>query len=312
MRIGTGGFTYEWIEDWARVPETSSGNGRTHGVAVSQTGEVLVFHQTDAGDAVLVFDEAGKLKRSFGKGYAGAHGMTLVREGGEEFVWLTDEKSLKVAKHAVKDGREVQTIAAPPTEGKYIPTWVAVNPKNGDVWVADGYGSYFVHRYDKAGKYLGKIDGTSGAARLREPHGIAFTPAGELFIADRANHRVTVYDGEGKHLRSREGVCHSPCVFDFLGDLAVVPELFGSVKVIDTKSLDVRAELGANPDVGPHADPAQWWPPKAPQSWPNLRGTPLVKPGTFNSPHGACFAPNGDIYAVEWIVGGRITKLRKV
>ncbi len=42
-----------------------------------------------------------------------------------------------------------------------------------------------------------------------------------------------------------------------------------------------------------------------------LAGTNHIRPGIFNSPHGACFAPNGDIYTVEWIIGGRITKLEK-
>lgn len=311
MRIGSGGFTYEWIDDWARITDTPTGraNGRTHGVAVSSSGDVLVFHQADP--AVLVFDRQGQLKRSFGSGFTGAHGMTLVREGGREFLWVTDQDSRTVAKLTL-DGQVVQTIDAPPTEGKYVPTWAAVNPSNGDVWVADGYGSSHVHRYDRAGNYLATLDGTEGAGKFNCPHGIAFSPDGELWIADRANRRIAIYDGNGKYVRHRDVACHSPCGFDFLGDLVVVAELFGSVKVLDAKTLDVKADLGVG-EVGPApGSDSPWWPPRAPEGWPNLRGTPHVKPGAFNSPHGACFAPNGDIYAVEWITGGRITKLRKV
>lgn len=68
-------------------------------------------------------------------------------------------------------------------------------------------------------------------------------------------------------------------------------------------------EIGASNDVRPHSVSTTWWPPNAPEGWPNLAGTDDVCPGTFNSPHGACFALNGDIYVVEWIIGGRITKL---
>jgi len=68
------------------------------------------------------------------------------------------------------------------------------------------------------------------------------------------------------------------------------------------KTLTVATELGASDIVGPE---------QRPDGWPNLAGTPLVKAGKFNSPHGGCFAPNGDVYCVEWIVGGRITKLAR-
>ncbi len=312
MRIGTGEFLYQWHEHWARVPDNESAraNGRTHGVAVTQAGDVVVFAQCNP--AVLIFSPDGKLKASWGDRFGGAHGLTLVNEGGKEYLWLADQTSKEVVKTTL-EGKTVQTIDKPPhaayEKGNYTPTWVAVNPRNGDVWVADGYGSSLVHRHTRDGRYVGTLDGTEWVGKFNCPHGIAFHPTtAELWIADRGNRRITIYDGEGKHLRYRDNVCHSPCMFSFSADgqRVLVPELFTGVKLLDTASLTCLADLGAGVEVG-FTDRL-----RSPKGWPNLAGTPHVQPGHFNSPHGGCLAPNGDLYIGEWIVGGRVTRLAKV
>lgn len=312
MLTGRGDFTYQWIDNWAVIPgRDGHDNGRTHGVVVSKSGDVLVFHQADP--AVLVFDDAGKLKSSWGA-YPGAHGMALVEEGGDEYLWLTDQNSAQVVKTTL-GGNVVQSIDKPPHDvyrdgGGYVPTWVAVNEErfggNGDVWVADGYGSSLVHRYDKAGKYLATISGQKGeAGKFACPHGIAFnfrsgTP--ELYVADRGNKRVQVFDDQGRYLRCVGAVTlHSPCMFSFLGDLCLVPELSARVDILDRDD-HLVATLGDNGFASTQP------------GWPNhnVTGHPeRIAPGKFNSPHGATFAPSGDIYVVEWILGGRITKLEK-
>lgn len=311
--------TYSWTDQWARIPDTPSGraNGRTHGVCVTNTGTVIVFHQAENG--LLTFDSEGRLISAVGGDrWVGAHGLTKMTENGEERLWLVDQSSAEVAK-ARLDGEVLVTLPRPDHAAyhgaqarKYVPTWAAQNPVTGEIWVADGYGAWLVHRYSARGEYQLTIDGTEGAGRFREPHGINFAtgPAGpELFITDRANHRIVVYDGAGRFRRSSL-TTHSPCGFDFHDGLTVVPELFTGVKLLDQRSLTSVAEVGRNPAVAPRPD-GGWWPPISPAGWPDLAGTGLVKPDVFNSPHGACFAANGDIYVVEWIIGGRITKLRR-
>src|SRR2546427_12735238 len=128
MRIGSGEHTYEWIEDWATIPDTPAGreNGRTHGVAVTRAGDIVVFHQGDLG--VLIFARDGKLKSAWGDRFSGAHGMTLVRENGIEYLWLTDEHSGEVVKTSL-DGRTMMNLPRPELQiyhrGIYSPTWVA-------------------------------------------------------------------------------------------------------------------------------------------------------------------------------------------
>ena len=310
MTVGTGAFAYEWIDDWLRVPPTD--NGRTHAAAVTRGGDVIVFHQ--ASPAVLVCDADGTIKDRWGD-YPGAHGLTLVEEGGRDILWLTDQDSAVVRKHGL-DGevlgelpRPEALAPSPGREGKYVPTWAAVAP-DGDVWVADGYGSYGVYRYAPDGRLKQTITGEEGAGRFESPHGLAFSPRGELWITDRANARVCVYDVEGRPLRHRDGLCHSPCCFAFReagGRVEVyVPELFTGLKVID-EQLNLLAEVGASDEVGPQPDGGR--PPITPAGWPNLAGTEHVKPGVFNSPHGVAVSPAGEVYVTEWIVGGRVTKL---
>ncbi len=300
---------YCWIDNFARIPATPSGqtNGRTHGVAVTSHKTLVVFHQAENG--LLTFDVGGEFVSAVGGSrWHGAHGLTRVEDNGTEYLWLTDQSSGEVVKVTLQ-GETVQTIERAPHPayvqgGNYSPTWAAQNPDTGDIWVADGYGSSLVHRYNPRGEYLASLDGTEGAGRFNCPHGINFraTRNGpELWITDRGNRRVTVYSDQGRFLR-QTGVTHSPCCFDFLDDLVVIPELFTGVKILQADTLDLVAELGASDCVSPDSKP---------EGWPNLADTPYVKPGQFNSPHGGCFAPNGDIYCVEWIIGGRITRLRR-
>lgn len=301
--LNTPAGAYRWHEDWVTVPDSTANpeNGRTHGVAVVRGGQVYVFHQ--AVPAVLVYSADGRLQTSWGN-YPGAHGLTLVEEQGQEYFWLTDEKRAVVEK-TTTDGKVISQLAPPPYAASepYIPTWVAVNEVrhggNGDVWVADGYGSDRVSRYDAEGNYLSTLDGTEGAGRFVCPHGIWFDSRKkpmDLYIADRGNHRVQVYDADGNYLRTfGEDFLTSPDGFAPDGDRLIVPELNGRVTILGADDRLV-CHLGSNEPVV--SDPG----------WPDQ--TPLVA-GLFNSPHAAT-ADAGNIYVVEWRVGGRVLKLERV
>lgn len=310
MRISSGERTYEWIEKWARTPdnESSQANGRTHGVVVAEGGQVVVFHQ--ANPAVLVFDSDGTLQSAWGDRFAGAHGMTLVRDGDTEYLWLTDQTSGEVVKTTL-DGQTVMNIQPPDLPayqgGNYAPTWVAVNQEgnggNGDIWVADGYGQSLIHRYDRTGRYLATISGEEGqAGAFNCPHGIwvdTRKAAPELYIADRGNRRVQVYDLDGQFKRAfGSDILTSPCGFVTHGDDLLIPELFARLTILDGAD-ELVGYFGANEEVVGMA------------GWPN-HPAEMIVPGKFNSPHGMAADPAGNLYVVEWIVGGRITKLARV
>lgn len=310
MIIGDKPYQFEWIDNWARIPDTQSGreNGRTHGVVVTKAGDVVVFCQ--ANPAILIYSPDGDLKDSWGDRFLGAHGMTIVEEDGVEFLWLTDQDTAEVVKTTLAGDTVMKLERADHSiyeTRKYIPTWAAVNEQrfggNGDIWVADGYGSFYVHRYDRNGQYVSSLSGEEGAGRFDCPHGLwTDTRSGvpELYVADRGNKRIQVFGMDGVYIRSfgSDYMTSPDGASSYPGGGLLVPELFARVTILDADD-QPAAYLGSNEGVCKI------------EGWPN-HDPALIEPGKFNSPHGAVADADGNVYVVEWIVGGRITKLRRL
>jgi hypothetical protein len=309
MIIGTDDFKYEWIENWVKIPAAGTGrqNGRTHGITITKGGSIIIFSQ--ANPAVLIYNKKGELLNAWGNRFSGAHGMTLIADNDSEYLWLTDEFSGEVVKTAL-DGETVLSIGKPRlnfyVEGKYSPTWVAEYEKikggSGDIWVADGYGSNLVNRYSSEGIYLNTLTGEEGAGRFSCPHSLFIDyrkDEPELYIADRGNKRFQVYDMEGRFKREfgRE-IFDCPCGGVVKGNYLYVPELCARLAVLD-KNDNLITYLGRNEEAC------------SIEGWPNHRKELIVE-GKFNSPHDLAVDDNEDIYVVEWIIGGRVTKLRKI
>ncbi len=262
MRTGTGENTYEWIGNWANVPDSESARrGWAHpGMVVTDSGEVITCHSGD--HTVLFFDGDGRLVKSWDGDFSDAHGITLVRDGLSEQLWIADNGSKRHHTHGYDyppgadqasgrvfkttlDGEVVNRLPKPDHPAyattRYAPTTVAVNEEryggNGDIWVGDGYGASLVHRFSETGKYIATISGEEGAGAFNCPHGIFIDrrgPDAELYVADRTNHRVQVYDLEGKFKRAfGSDFLSSPSGFVTHGNLLVVAELRARLAVLD-------------------------------------------------------------------------------
>ena len=312
MRIGGGRHTYEWVDNWVTLPDTELGrkDKAHHGIVITAAGHVVVFHE--GGPALLAYDTDGNLQGEWESELTNAHGMTLVQEDGTEYLLMADNKSGQVVKTTLH-GETVLSIERPDLpvyrDGTYSPTWVAANEErhggNGDIWVTDGYGESYIHRYDKAGKYVGSITGEEGeAGRFKQPHGIWIgnrISGRELYTSDRANGRVQVYDTEGNYKRVFGAEFfneRSPSGFLSLGELMVVVELRSRISLIGGDDGLVRY-LGDNSSVITF------------DNWPDV-AEELIEVGRFNSPHSAAVDGDGNLYVAEFITGGRITKLAKV
>lgn len=336
MQIGSGEHRYEWIDNWAQMPDSpqATGGWAHPGVAVTAGGEVVTFHPGEP--ALLFFAADGRLVRTLQTELTVGHGITVSREGADEFLWLADPGSRAVRVdgelqrfagpgQVVKmtmDGRAVLTLDRPElaaySEGKYAPTSVAVNEErhggNGDVWVADGYGKNYVHRYsrfNKAGEYVGSINGAEGdGGAFNCPHGIwVDTRKGEpeLYIADRGNRQIQVFDLDGHYKRSfGKEFLSSPSGFARDGQFLIVAELRARLAILDAEDRLV-CYLGENAAV---CDLPGW--PNEPDERNVPRRTSRLEPGKFNSPHGMAADEAGNIYVAEWLIGGRMTKLAKV
>ncbi len=323
--LGSGAHTYEAIHDWGELPPHIRW-GNTHGVVEDAAGNIYVHHTvhatSESADSMVVFDRGGRFVRSWGKEFRGvAHGLHIRREGRDEYLYLTlnaanPRMSPQPASHAAvikatTRGEIVWTIAGPPdieayrpaadgTRPRYNPTNVAIAP-NGDVYVGDGYGSSFINQYSSKGEYIRTFGGKgSEPGRLNEPHGLWMDTRGRspiLVVADRRNNRLQRFTLDGRHLDFVDGF-RLPCHFDEHAGLVVVPDLHGRVTLLDRQN-QVVLHLGDS---------------NAP-AWNNpLRTRPREEfiPGQFICPHGACFDRDGNIFVVEWVEVGRVTKLRKV
>jgi hypothetical protein len=312
---GTGAHTYEVIHDWGELPADIK-YGNTHGVCEDSQGHIYVHHTvnkaSESHNSMVIFDHKGKFVTSWGPDFmGGAHGLYIHKEGREEFLYLCDTKRAVVVKTTLK-GEQVWSIGYPEqseaykpgSDGKkikYSPTNLAIAP-NGDIYVGDGYGSSYINQYNSKGEYIRTFGGLGKeAGKLNCPHGIIvdtrFGKEPILTVADRGNNRIQRFTLDGRHVDFVDGT-NMPCHFHYFrnGD-TVVPDLAARVTLLDRDN-KVIEHLGD--DSG--------------SEWRKTRTMTRDKftPGKFVCPHGACFDHAGNIFVVEWVEVGRVTKLRKV
>ncbi len=234
--IGQGDYRYECIHNWGELPRHLHWE-TTHGVTLDDDGFIYIKHQGHGGqtmDTIVVFDPKGKYVRSFGKGYyPGGHGIDVRKENGEQFLYLCDISHNQVIKTNLK-GEEVWKFGTPKEPGVYDkkhifkPTNVAFAP-DGGFYVGDGYGSHYIHQYDKDAKWVRTWGGFGDKpGKMKTPHGIWLddrkdrTPS--LVVADRANARLQYFTLDGKHIGFVNDLLF-PAHFDIRGDVLLVPDL---------------------------------------------------------------------------------------
>jgi hypothetical protein len=307
--LGSGAHTYEAIHDWGALPANIQ-YGNTHGVCEDSQGRIYVHHTVNAAseshDSMVVFDANGKFVKSWGAAFrGGAHGLHIHKEGSQEFLYLCDTQRGVVVKSTL-DGEEVFMLGYPSmaepykTKIKYSPTNLAIAP-NGDIYVGDGYGSSYINQYNSKGDYIRTFGGKGKeAGQLDCPHGIIVDMRGKdpiLAVADRGNNRIQRFTLDGQHIDFVAGT-NLPCHFNIYrnGD-TVVPDLGARVTLFDRDNRVIE-QLG---------DDSQ-------SKWRDTRKLTRdhFTPGKFVCPHGACFDHAGNIFVVEWVEVGRVTKLRRV
>jgi len=289
--LGSGEHRYRVDEGWGELPPDIK-FGDCAGVALDSRDNVYVFNR--GAHPVIVFDRSGKFLRSWGQdvGFTRAHGAAM---GPDERLYLTDDDG-----HAVRvftlEGKLLQTIGTPKVSATRFSgdpfnrcTHTALSPQ-GDLYVSDGYQNARVHKYSPDGKLLfswGEIGTAPGQFNL--VHNVACDDDGWVYVADRENHRVQVFDGKGKYETQWNNLMR-PCglfvergsnPLAFIGELGPetaaaltrdVPNLGPRVTVVSNKG-NVLAYLGTKP-IGEGA-------------------------GQFIAPHGIAVDSRGDIYVAE-------------
>jgi DNA-binding beta-propeller fold protein YncE len=185
--------------EWPRLPAGWTFE-ETPGVAVDAREHVFVFHR--GAHSIMEFDKDGKLLRSWGDGtFVRPHGLKFDPEGN---LWAVDDQGHIVVKMDAQ-GRVRLVLGRKNLKGETDdsfnrPTDIAFAP-NGDFYVSDGYGNSRVVKFRKDGKFL-KAWGKKGAAEgeFNLPHSVAVDKRGRVYVGDRDNHRMQIFDADGKFL----------------------------------------------------------------------------------------------------------------
>ena len=208
---------YRTVENWFKLPEGRTW-GSTSAVDVDyRNGHIWVGERCGANScagsslaSILQFDQSGKLLNSFGGGmFNFPHGICVDKEGN---VWITDGQGREGKGHQVfkfsPDGKVLMTLGKAGVAGDGPDTFnqpsdVAIAP-NGDIFVADGHGGNTnarIVKFSKDGTFI-KTWGKKGTApgEFDTPHALAFDSRGRLFVGDRGNNRIQIFDQDGKLL----------------------------------------------------------------------------------------------------------------
>jgi DNA-binding beta-propeller fold protein YncE len=204
---------YESVPNFLKLPPNLY-LGEGIGVATNSKGHVFVY--TRSGDTRLFeFDQKGAYVREIGEGLYGFQFAHAVRVDSQDNIWAVDEGTNMVIKFNPQGrvlmvlGRRPESVegiqatpgfgVAPPPAEPYAfnrPTDVTWDPA-GDIFVSDGYGNSRVAKYDKNGRFV-KSAGTRGSqpGQLNLPHTIAADAKGNIYVGDRSNSRIQVFDSD--------------------------------------------------------------------------------------------------------------------
>ena len=295
---------FEVIRNWEKLPEGWS-FVEVAGVATDSRDRVYAFNRGE--HPMIVFDSDGNFLDAWGEGvFTNPHGLYI---GPDDTVFAADNFD-----HTVRifntDGHLKQTLGEKnkASDTGFIPgkspvqygggpfnrvTNVALD-RMGDLFVADGYGNARVHKFSNSGEYLFSWgEPGNGPGEFNLPHAIAIDADDRIYVADRENSRIQVFDHHGGHLETWDHVTRPDDLF------------------IDKSGILHVAELGEiagkppNTEILPHT-------PHASVCIMELDGSVIhrfgesdpVLPGNFFAPHGIWADSKGDLYVAEVTYSG--------
>lgn len=222
--IGHGNYKYKIDKGWAKIGQNSTPLFNCHEMVQDQKGRLIMLGDNVTNN-ILIFDKSGKLLDKWGSSFPGGHGLSLSKEGEEDFLLITDcgwfqnrtGKWEKQAGFVIKTdttGRLIFNIGHPKTIGVYkenepfMPTETAVAP-NGDIYVADGYGSDYIIQYSSKGEYIRHFGGRNNSNpnhNLKNAHGIAVDTRDPknltLICTSRDENCFKVFTLDGNYLKT--------------------------------------------------------------------------------------------------------------
>ena len=287
--LGTGDYIYLVVKDWAKLPDGWALSD-VASVAVDSKDRLYAFNR--GAHPMIVFDRDGNFLTSWGEGlFRRAHGLSI---DADDNLYCTDDGDHTVRK-CTPEGKVLLTIGLPERPAPFMSgepfnrcTHTALSP-SGEIYVSDGYGNARVHKYTPDGRLI-RSWGEPGSdpGQFNIVHNIATDADGFVYVADRENHRIQVFDGNGRY-ETQWNNLHRPCALCacgfrrktfIIGELGPgmpvnlnVPNLGPRLTITDASGTRI-ARLG-----GEHG--------------------PGLETGRFLAPHGLAIDSRGDIYVGE-------------
>ncbi|MQF68903.1 hypothetical protein FIM12_01015 [SAR202 cluster bacterium AD-804-J14_MRT_500m] len=211
VTVGTGAHIFKLSRDWGNLPNSIK-YGAVSAIATDSQNHVYIFQRTNP--PVLVLDETGEYLGSWGdKAITEAHGIYI----SNDIVYLTDRDDSVALKYTL-DGKPLLVLGqrgvhsdtgcekpgdlVPRAAGPFnFPTEMVPSP-SGDLYVSDGYRNARVHRFSQEGQLIsswgqpGKIE----PGHFHLPHSLLVDNASKIYVCDRENSRIQVFDEDGNYL----------------------------------------------------------------------------------------------------------------
>ncbi len=286
--LGSGAFRYEEDLSWPKLPEGMSFR-EVPDVVVGPDDRVYAFSRGDA--KMIVFDREGNYLGSWGHDiFERPHGVTLSHDG---TLWCVDDGDHTI-RRCTLDGRVLMTLGtagqpAPTGSGAPFnrPTKVAEEPGTHNLYISDGYGNARVHKFTPDGEHLLSWGGYgTGPGEFNLVHMVATDPDGLVYIADRENHRVQIFDAEGTYLREWRHHLHRPCGIYISDEPLVYIGQLGPAIPVNLEYPNLGARISIHDLDGKQL------------AWLGDEH-PGLEPGQFIAPHGVAVDSRGDIYIGE-------------
>jgi peptidylamidoglycolate lyase len=298
--FGHGEKRFTLDKDWGKLDFGKYPVKDCHEMVQDRKGRILLL-TNETKNNVIIYNQKGKLIETWGTEYPGGHGLTLFDENGEDALFICDNNRHQVIKTNIK-GKVLLTLDYPKETGEYtkaeefIPTETAL-AKNGDIYVADGYGKDFIIQYDSSGQYIRHFGGRGSEPKhLLNAHGVVVdyrTPnKPSIIVTSRQENCFKRFSLEGEYLETiplpGAWVCRPVIKGDYLYVAVLQSESnqwkqSGFVLVLN-KDNKVVSNIGGNLPTYNNERPDEMY--------------QTVK--LFDYPHDVCVDNEGSIYVAQW------------
>lgn len=307
--LGHGDYRYKVEKTWGNLNPKNHPVKNCHEMVMDSKKRLFMLTDHPKNN-ILIYDKSGKLLDSWTLNLKGGHGLTIHDENGTEYLYITDPGKGKVLKVTLNgtivfEFDSPQKIAIYNKFQKYKPTETAIGP-NGDVYIADGYGSQYILQYNSKGEFIRKFGGDSflNPSKFKQAHGVAIDTRDPnnptLLCSARIKNAFKRFTLDGKYIESYyiPGAFISRPVID--DDMLYSGVCFGMKKGNYNMQLNKGFVTILNKENKVVSNPGG----SKPKYKNDKLKLILQKEAVFKNCHDVCVDDDKNLYVCQWNSGG--------